>query len=166
MASEQNALPPTPDEELLRLKLLWYFACTTPLIYLLIAHGVQVVWFDRPGYSGGFSSLSARHGRLLLGILVTAALAIALWLAYWRWKPFEIPSLPSDQKPITALLALFKRRVFSMMALSDLTAASGLIIFLLTANMRALLLGGCAAYLMLLIAYPARTWFLQASKRL
>lgn len=165
MASEKPS-PLSPDEELVRLKLLWYFACTTPLIYLLIAHGVQIVWFDLPGYSGGFSSLSARHGRLLLGILVTAALAIALLLAYWRWKPFELPSSPPDQKPTAALLPAFKRRVFSMMALSDLTAASGLIIFLLTANMRALLLGGCAAYLMLLIAYPARTWFLQAAKRL
>ena len=162
MASELK----TPDDELMRLKLLWYFACTTPLIYLLIAHGVQVVWFDRPGYSNGFSSLTAMQGRILFKSYATAALALACWLVYWRMKPFHLTPLQQDQNSTTALLPLFRRRAFAMMALSDLTAGSGLIIFLLTANMKFILLGGIAAYLMLTLAYPARMWFLQSAKRL
>ncbi|PKO14820.1 hypothetical protein CVU37_14075 [candidate division BRC1 bacterium HGW-BRC1-1] len=166
MPPESNTPMRSPDEELLRLKLLWYFGCTTPLIYLLIAHGVQVVWFDRPGYSGGFSTLSAIHGGIMLKIFATVALALGLWLVYWRAKPFRVTNLPSDQKSSAALLPFFRRRVFAMMALADLVACSGLVLFLLTANMDFLLLGGIASYLMLTLAYPARSWFLQSAKRL
>lgn len=149
-------------EELRRLRLLWMLGCVTPLIYLLIAHGVDLAWFRKSG--GGLMTLSdTGHGWLLHGF-ATAGIVLAAVVLTLRALPAR--RAPVAQSDPAAGLRGFRRRVLAMVALSDFTAGLGLILFLLTGDLRAVLAGGITAYLLYAVSYPSRVFFARAAKLL
>lgn len=149
-------------EELRRLRLLWAFGCTTPLIYLLVAHGVDLAWFRKSG--AGLLTLSVAGHAYVSAAFAAVGVILAAIVATLRILPVR---RASDAKPgLAAAAGAFRRRVVVMVALSDLTACLGLVHFLLAADLRAVLVGGVMAYLLYAVSHPSRAFFARAAKLL
>jgi hypothetical protein len=140
--------PPTRDGELRRMRVFWGFCCASPLVYLLVAMWINGSYFSEPGGRGGLINPDpdARLRLWAAFVVCASTIAVALPLIRRRGTP--------ETADRAAILRVFRRRVLAQMALCDLAAFLGFVLFVLTADMRAVLVGGLVALLCYGQSYP------------
>lgn len=136
--------------QLLTLKWLWAFSCSTPLIYLLIAHGLRITGIAER-VRKALGSVEASLPVLL--VFAGAALAgqIALLILRVRFDRQMKTAGPQPQQ----VFDIYRRRTYTFLVLSDSTAFLGLLLFLLTGEMWAMLALGSLGLMYYGQSYPS-----------
>ena len=144
------------QQTLRRAREIWHWALLSPLVYLLIAIGIdQAGWIDA-------EPLAPRplDTPTIQGIILGLALAAIATLIFARVQQQRIlrgaagPAQPAVREHLERLLALWRRRYYLALAMADALAFLGLIYFLISARMWALMAAGAAAYLAYAACYP------------
>ena len=146
---DEEGLSPEPMATYRRIRLLWSWVLFTPILYLILAIVMQ-----HYGWVETFPQ--ARHpwdraAAWVTVVAVTVLLLIALvWLRLRR--PRVIHKLAND--PAQALRR-WTLNFYFMAALCELLTFTGLVYFILSGRMWAVLAGGAAAYIGYALAYPS-----------
>jgi hypothetical protein len=140
--------------DLNRLKWLWGFCCSSPIIYFLVARFIETHWFDSPE-TKGFWSMSTR-GYITLAasfVVMVMILQVAIVLVRRHYDAI-LRTLTSAPE---VLLAVYTRCTFILLLLSETCVLFGFILFLVQGDIRPILPFGLCGLLFYAQAYPGET---------
>jgi hypothetical protein len=142
-----------PENELARLRTLWYFYLLSPVAYLIIALVIDYNVF-KPNNQRGFVALSAETYRLVLlalGALGLAAEPLIVWLKAWYEK--RILDALDDPSLFRKRLTL---RTLVLAGICDVVAILGLLLFLLRGDIRTVFFFGILSLIYYAQVYPSK----------
>jgi hypothetical protein len=142
-----------PENELARLRTLWYFYLLSPVAYLIIALVIDYNVF-KPNNQHGFIALSVQTYRLVLLALGAFGLATEpLILSLKAWYEKRISDALND-------LPLFRKRLtmrtMVLAGICDIVAILGLLLFLLRGDIRTVFFFGILSLVYYAQAYPSK----------
>lgn len=143
-------LDPVRDE-LNRTKWLWLACCFSPIIYFLLARWIYEQWF-RESNRGGLLNLASPEFAYAPQLFLAGILLIEPFLLWVKWY-YDRKAKTSATLP--ELMAYYRLQTFICLALSDLAAFAGFIFFILTGEMKSVLIGGVVAFIYYAQSYPS-----------
>ena len=140
--------------DLLKLKIMWGMCCITPVLYLLIAQVIArnlFLWQDTPGF---FRLAPESYRALLLALGGFAVLVQGLILIVrYHFRGRMTTGIPHATK----LLNCYTRRTLALVVLSELTVASGFVMFLLNGQLSAVFMFGLVGLVYYAQSYPSES---------
>ena len=125
----------------------WAFGCCSPVIYLLIAHGLRVTGIAAKAHT--WAGLDAGPAVLLPFAAAMVAAQTAMLVLRMHFDRRMNGAEPGQ------VFDFYRRRTLFFLVLSDTTAFLGLVLFILTGKMWAVLALGCAGLLLYGQSYPS-----------
>ena len=162
----QEAVTRTPELEairsdLVKLKVMWSMCCITPVLYLAIAQivaGHVFIWQEAPGF---FPLESANYRMLLLGIF---GLVLLIQGVIFYVRKYYGTRMRTGSRHAAKLLQCYTRRTLMLVVLSEITALSGFLLFMLNGRLSEVFLLGMIGLVYYAQSYPSETGIREISR--